>query len=76
MIAKYWFEQLTGIPTIIDIGSEYRYRKDKPVKNSIGIVVSQSGETMDTLECLKKFKHHVFRKQVYRRKNTNNKVFL
>ena len=58
MIAKYWFEQLTGIPTTIDIGSEYRYRKDKPVKNSIGIVVSQSGETMDTLECLKKFKHH------------------
>ena len=58
MIAKYWLEQLTGIPTSIDIGSEYRYRKDKPVKNSIGIVVSQSGETMDTLECLKKFKHH------------------
>ena len=58
MIAKYWLEQLTGIPTSIDIGSEYRYRKDKPVNNSIGIVVSQSGETMDTLECLKKFKQH------------------
>ena len=56
MIAKYWFEQFANIPTSIDIGSEYRYRKDIPNKDSIGIVVSQSGETMDTLECLKKFK--------------------
>tara|TARA_Y100000590_G_scaffold357326_1_gene412088 strand:- start:156 stop:1973 length:1818 start_codon:yes stop_codon:yes gene_type:complete len=56
MIAKYWYEYLTKIPTSIDIASEYRYRKDQIDKNSIGIVVSQSGETMDTLECLKKFK--------------------
>jgi len=55
MIAKYWFEQFANIPTSIDIGSEYRYRKDIPNKDSIGVVVSQSGETMDTLECLKKF---------------------
>ena len=53
MIAKYWFEQFAEIPTSIDIGSEYRYRKDRLNKNTIGIVVSQSGETMDTLECLK-----------------------
>ena len=58
MIAKYWFEQFAQIPTSIDIGSEYRYRKDTLNKNSIGIVVSQSGETMDTLECLKKFKQN------------------
>jgi len=56
MIAKYWFEQFANIPTSIDIGSEYRYRKDVLNKDSIGVVVSQSGETMDTLECLKKFK--------------------
>ena len=56
MIAKYWFEQFAEITTQIDIGSEYRYRNDKINKNSVGIVVSQSGETMDTLECLKKFK--------------------
>ena len=56
MIAKYWFEQFANIPTSIDIGSEYRYRKDILNKDSIGVVVSQSGETMDTLECLKKFK--------------------
>ena len=58
MIAKYWFEQFAKIPTSIDIGSEYRYRKDILNKNSIGVVVSQSGETMDTIECLKKFKQH------------------
>lgn len=56
MIAKYWFEQFANIPTSIDIGSEYRYRKDILNKDSIGVLVSQSGETMDTLECLKKFK--------------------
>ena len=58
MIAKYWFEQIAEISTSIDIGSEYRYRKDKLNKNTVGIVVSQSGETMDTLECLKKFKQN------------------
>ena len=54
MIAKYWFEQFANISTSIDIGSEYRYRKDILNKNSIGVVVSQSGETMDTLECSEK----------------------
>lgn len=58
MIAKYWLEQMTNIPVSIDIASEYRYKKNNIVKNSIGIVVSQSGETMDTLECLKKFKQN------------------
>ena len=56
MIAKYWFEQFANVPTSIDIGSEYRYRKDILNKDSMGVVVSQSGETMDTLECLRKFK--------------------
>jgi len=58
MIAKYWFEQFANIPTSIDIGSEYRYRKDILNKDSIGVVVSQSGETMDSIECLKKFKQN------------------
>ena len=56
MIASYWLEQFAEISTKIDIASEYRYRKDTVNKNSLGIVVSQSGETMDTYECLKKFK--------------------
>lgn len=58
MIAKYWLEQFAGIPTSIDIGSEYRYRKDRLHNKAVGVVVSQSGETMDTLECLKKFKQN------------------
>jgi len=56
MIAKYWFEEFAHLHTSIDIGSEYRYRKDWIDKESVGLVVSQSGETMDTFECLKKFK--------------------
>ena len=55
MIAKYWFEDLTNIQTSVDISSEYRYRKCTLNKDSLGIVVSQSGETMDSLESLKKY---------------------
>ncbi len=55
-IAKYWLEEFANLHTSIDIGSEYRYRKDCIDKESVGLVVSQSGETMDTFECLKKFK--------------------
>ena len=58
MIAKYWLEEMTNLNVSIDIASEYRYRKNKINKNSIGIVVSQSGETMDTLNCLDKFKQN------------------
>ena len=58
MIAKYWIEQMTSISVSIDIGSEYRYKNHKFRENTIGVVVSQSGETMDTLECLKKFKQN------------------
>ncbi|MDC6447960.1 glutamine--fructose-6-phosphate transaminase (isomerizing) [Alphaproteobacteria bacterium] len=56
MIAKYWFEHFTKISTSVDIGSEYRYRDNLINKNELGIVISQSGETMDTLESLKKLK--------------------
>jgi glucosamine--fructose-6-phosphate aminotransferase (isomerizing) len=58
MIAKYWFEQMTDKHISIDIASEYRYKKNTIDKNSIAIVVSQSGETMDTMECLKKFRQN------------------
>jgi len=56
MVAKYWLEAMTDFNVSIDIASEYRYRKSKININSLGIVVSQSGETMDTLKCLTKFK--------------------
>ena len=58
MVAKYWLESMTNFNVSIDIASEYRYRKSKVNQNSLGIVVSQSGETMDTLKCLKKFKQN------------------
>jgi glutamine---fructose-6-phosphate transaminase (isomerizing) len=58
MIAKYWFEHFAKIPTYVDIASEYRYRDNIINKNDLGMVVSQSGETMDTLESLKKFKNN------------------
>jgi len=57
-IAKYWMEEITNLPVIIDIGSEFRYRKNFIDKDSLGVVISQSGETMDTLESLKKLKKH------------------
>ena len=56
LIAKYWLEEFANLHTSVDIGSEYRYRKDWMDKQSVGLVVSQSGETMDTFESLKKFK--------------------
>ena len=52
-VAKYWFEQLAGIPCEVDIASEYRYRKPVLGDRNIGIFVSQSGETADTLAALR-----------------------
>ncbi len=53
MVAKYWFEQLARIPCEIDIASEFRYREAPMPKDGICIFVSQSGETLDTLEALR-----------------------
>jgi len=52
-VAKYWFEQLAGIPVEIDIASEYRYRQPVISSKGVGIFVSQSGETADTLAALR-----------------------
>jgi len=56
MVSKYWIEEITNLPVSIDIGSEFRYRENFIDKSSLGLVISQSGETMDTLESLKKLK--------------------
>ena len=53
MTAKYWFEQIARIPVEVDIASEYRYRNAVPPKNGVAIFISQSGETIDTLEALR-----------------------
>ncbi len=56
MIAKYWFESLAGLPTQVEIASEYRYRDVVVPDGTLFITVSQSGETADTLAALYKAK--------------------
>ncbi len=51
-MAKYWFEQLAGLPCDIDVASEFRYREPPLSDRSLFIAVSQSGETADTLAAL------------------------
>jgi len=53
LTAKYWFESIAKIPTAIEISSEYRYRDSVPNLNQLVITISQSGETLDTIEALK-----------------------
>ncbi|WP_311066010.1 glutamine--fructose-6-phosphate transaminase (isomerizing) [Halomonas sp. DWK9] len=52
MTAKYWIEQVAGIPCNVEIASEYRYRVSVPNPNQLVVVISQSGETADTLAAL------------------------
>jgi len=52
-VAKYWFEQIAGLPCDIDIASEFRYRQPVLSPQGVGIFVSQSGETADTLAALR-----------------------
>ncbi len=53
MVAKYWFEQVARIPCELDIASEFRYREAPMPENGVSLFVSQSGETLDTLEALR-----------------------
>ena len=55
-VAKYWIESLAGIPVEVDIASELRYRDPPVADNGLLLVISQSGETMDTLEALRMMK--------------------
>jgi len=52
-VAKYWLEDIAGIPTQVEIASEYRYRTTVPNPNALVVAVSQSGETADTLAALR-----------------------
>lgn len=54
MTAKYWIEQLAGLPCNVEIASEYRYRHSVANPRQLVVVISQSGETADTLAAL----HH------------------
>jgi glucosamine--fructose-6-phosphate aminotransferase (isomerizing) len=53
LTAKYWLESIAKIPTQVEIASEYRYRESVPNPRSLVVVISQSGETADTLAALK-----------------------
>ncbi len=53
LTAKYWFEQIAGLPVDVDIASEFRYREPPIPQNTAALVISQSGETADTLAALR-----------------------
>lgn len=53
LTAKYWLESIAKIPTQVEIASEYRYRETIPNAKQLVVTVSQSGETLDTMEALK-----------------------
>jgi glutamine---fructose-6-phosphate transaminase (isomerizing) len=53
LTAKYWLEGIAKIPTNVEIASEYRYRESVPNPKQLIVTISQSGETLDTMEALK-----------------------
>lgn len=53
LVAKYWLEEIAGVPCDVEIASEYRYRVTVPNPGTLVIGVSQSGETADTLAALR-----------------------
>ncbi|UNK47938.1 glutamine--fructose-6-phosphate transaminase (isomerizing) [Lysobacter sp. S4-A87] len=53
MTARYWIEAIAGIPCSVEIASEYRYRKAVANPRHLIVTISQSGETLDTMEALK-----------------------
>ncbi|OQW77726.1 MAG: glutamine--fructose-6-phosphate transaminase (isomerizing) [Proteobacteria bacterium ST_bin13] len=56
MIGKYWIEQFARVPVEADVASEFRYRDPVLTPDMLGIVISQSGETADTLAALRHMK--------------------
>ena len=56
MVARYWMENLAGLPCNVEVASEYRYRKHVVLPNTLIVTISQSGETADTLAALQQTK--------------------
>jgi glucosamine--fructose-6-phosphate aminotransferase (isomerizing) len=52
LVGRWWFEAVAGIPTDIDVASEFRYRTPPMTARGLGLLVSQSGETADTMAAL------------------------
>ena len=61
LLSKYMLEKMTGIPVDVEVASEFRYREPVLSPNTLGIVISQSGETADTLASL----HELQRRNVH-----------
>lgn len=59
MVAKYWIEDLVGIPCMVEVASEFRYRPVVLPEGTLLLTLSQSGETADTLAALREVKQRV-----------------
>ncbi|MDO8860123.1 glutamine--fructose-6-phosphate transaminase (isomerizing) [Haliea sp. E1-2-M8] len=60
MVARYWLEELAGIPCAVEVASEFRYRKRVTHPGTLLVTVSQSGETADTLAALRNANEEAF----------------
>ena len=56
LVAKQWIETIARVPVTVELGHEYRYRDSIPNPKQLVITISQSGETLDTMEALKRAK--------------------
>lgn len=56
VVARYWIEKLAGIPCMVEVASEFRYRKTVCLPGTLFVTISQSGETADTLAALREAK--------------------
>ena len=54
LVARYWIEGLARVPCNVELGHEYRYRDSIPNPRQLVVTISQSGETLDTMEALKR----------------------
>ena len=57
LVGKFLIEQIVGVPVEVDYGSEYRYRAPVVTPQTLAVVISQSGETADTLAALREARH-------------------
>jgi len=61
MVARFWIEELAGVPCSVEVASEFRYRKHVIQPDTLFLCISQSGETADTLAALRQAKQSGFR---------------
>ena len=57
LVARYWMEDLAGLPCTVEVASEFRYRRPVVAENTLFVTISQSGETADTLAALREAKN-------------------